>query len=97
MQVYTVCWVGDNHLLVGGSQQNKAVLVDASRDWVSNRINRSLFILPMQSTASMSGMESGVYDTDYSPAGKYVGVAAGNNLYLSTWKKRSSSQEILVR
>ena len=34
MQVYTVCWVGDNHLLVGGSQQNKAVLVDASRDWV---------------------------------------------------------------
>lgn len=50
----------------------------------------------VQVTASVSGMENGVYDTDYNSSGRVVAVAAGNNLHLGVWKKRSSSQEILI-
>ena len=34
IQAYCLRWISDNYLLTGGSQQNKAVLVDSNRDWV---------------------------------------------------------------
>ncbi len=49
----------------------------------------------MQVSASVTGLENGVYDVAYCPVGRSVALVAGNNVYQAQWKKRSSSQEIL--